>query len=146
MLGSVEKFVFKARKWTSHKIENINVPRINASACKVGSKYIYLFGGLDSHDFLDSIERFNSVLSIWTLLKVKLPSKMANTFAFGVNQDYILIMGGLKKKNEEFVPRESRKVFELENRVFALKTSSYKWKDLKPFPFKKKFGNIQHNQ
>ncbi len=54
-------------------------------------------------------------------------------------------MGGMKKKKEEFVPKDSRKVYEIESRVFALKTTSFKWKDLKPFPFKKKFGNIVYN-
>ena len=85
-------------------------------------------------------------MDIWTTLKVKLPQRMANHFAFGINKDYILIMGGMKKKKEEFIPKESRKVFEIESRVFALKTSSFKWKDLKAFPFKKKFGNIIYNQ
>jgi hypothetical protein len=70
---------------------------------------------------------------------------MSNLFSFGINADHIIIMGGMKKKNEEFVPRESRKLYELENRVFVLKTTNFKWKDLKPFPFKKKFGNIQYN-
>lgn len=36
-------------------------------------------------------------------------------------------------------------MFEIESRVFALKTSTSKWKELKPFPFKKKFGNIVYN-
>ena len=49
---------------------------------------------------------------------------MANHFSFGINNEHILIMGGLKKKSEEFIPRESKKTFELENRVFVLKTTN----------------------
>ncbi len=79
------------------------------------------------------------------MLKVKLPQRMANIFAFGLSSEYVLIMGGMKKKQEEFVPKESRKMFEIESRVFALKTTTSKWKELKPFPFKKKFGNIVYN-
>ena len=70
---------------------------------------------------------------------------MANLFAFSLNNEHIVIMGGMKKKPEEFVPRESRKLYELESRVSVLKTNNLKWKDLKPFPFKKKFGNIVYN-
>ena len=45
LLNQVEKFSIKARKWIQS--EPINVPRINAAACKCGNKYLYLFGGLD---------------------------------------------------------------------------------------------------
>lgn len=57
LMKEVEKFSFKARKWVV--AESINHARINAAACKCGSKYLYLFGGLDKKDFLDTIERFN---------------------------------------------------------------------------------------
>jgi N-acetylneuraminic acid mutarotase len=96
LLSSVEKFSFKARKWVM--VENINHARINASACKCGPKYIYLFGGLDKRDFLDSIERFNLTLDIWTVLKIKLPTRLSNLYSFNMNGDFIMIMGGMKKK------------------------------------------------
>lgn len=82
-MNTVEKFSFKARKWAL--VEPFNHARINASACKCGNKYIYLFGGLDKRDFLDSIERFNLTLDIWTVLKVKLPHKMSNLYTFSLN-------------------------------------------------------------
>ena len=47
-------------------------------------------------------------------------------FAFSLNSDYIVIMGGMKRKNDELVPKESKKVYELENRVYAFKASSLK--------------------
>jgi Galactose oxidase, central domain len=141
LINSVEKFSFKARKWVL--AESINQARINATACKCGSKYIYLFGGLDKKEFLDTIERFNLSLDIWTVLKVRMPNKMANMFSHSLNSEYIVIMGGMKKK--EFIPKESKKIYEIENRVYAFKTSNQKWKDLKSFPFKKKFGSIVYN-
>ena len=143
LMNSVEKFSFKARKWVL--VESINHARINASACKCGSKYIYLFGGLDKKDFLDTIERFNLQLDIWTVLKVRMPNKIANLFSYSINNDYIIIMGGMKKKQEDIVPQGSKKVYELDSRVFAFKTSNMKWKDLKPFPFKKKLASIYYN-
>ncbi len=143
LVNTVEKFSFKARKWLQS--EPINIARINASACKCGHKYLYLFGGLDQASFLNTVERFNLQLEIWTVLKVKMPTKISNMFSFSLNPNYIVIMGGMKRKEDEFVPKESKKVFELENRVFAFKTTSMKWKELKPFPFKKKFGSIVYN-
>lgn len=66
---------------------------------------------------------------------------MANLFAFAINNDHIVILGGMKKKNEEFLPKnESKKIYELENRVFVFKSNNFKWKDLKSFPFKKKLS------
>ena len=75
---------------------------------------------------MNTVERFNLQLEIWTVLKVKMPSKISNMFAFSLNPNYIVIMGGMKRKEDEFVPKESKKVFELENRVFAFKTTSMK--------------------
>lgn len=74
-----------------------------------------------------------------------MPTQVANLFSFAINNECIIIMGGMKKKDEKFVPKESKKVYELDNRVFAFKTNNHKWKDLKPFPFKKKFGTIVYN-
>lgn len=122
------------------------VPRINASACKCGPKHLYLFGGLSAEDeFLDSIERYNTQLGIWTILDVKMPMRITNNFAFSFNPDYIVILGGMMKKDEKFVPKESQKIYELQDRVFVLKTKNFTWKDLKPFPFKKKLGNVVYN-
>jgi len=42
-------------------VEPIHCARINAAACKCGTKYIYLFGGMDveRNEFTDTIERYN---------------------------------------------------------------------------------------
>ena len=36
-------------------------------------------------------------------------------------------------------------MYELQDRVYVLKTKNFTWKDLKPFPFKKKLGNVVYN-
>ena len=58
LLGSVETYSFKQRKWSLSE-QSVNFPRINAAVTKCGNKYLYLFGGLDKNAFLDVIERFN---------------------------------------------------------------------------------------
>lgn len=51
------------------------------------------------------------------------------------------------KKDEAYLPRESTKIFELNDQVIVLKTAKKKmaWKDLKPLPFKKKLSNVVYN-
>ena len=94
---------------------------------------------------MDSVERYNTQLGIWTILDVKMPQKITNNYAFSFNQDYIVILGGMLRKDDKFVPRESQKVYELQDRVYVLKIKNFTWKDLKPFPFKKKLGNVVYN-
>jgi N-acetylneuraminic acid mutarotase len=125
VLGSFEVFNTRARKWTlfggssGDKSQRLITPRMNASACKCGPKHIYIFGGLTqdpatgSSIFLDSIERYNTVLNIWTQLQIRLPQKISNNFAFSFSADYIVLLGGMLKKDEAYIPRESTKIFEL---------------------------------
>lgn len=100
ILTEVERYCVETRSWET--VEPNNIARLNASACKCGSKYIYLFGGLnvEKNEFTDSIERYNNQLSIWTTLPVKLQVKLSNSFAFSFNPNFILVMGGITKKQE----------------------------------------------
>lgn len=109
VLGTFETFQIRQRKWAlCEESQVMAVPRVNGSACKCGPKHLYLFGGLSAEDeFLDSIERYNIQLGIWTILDVKMPQKITNNFAFSFNPEYIVILGGMLKKDEKFVPRES---------------------------------------
>jgi len=101
VLGTFETYKVRQRKWQlCEESQVVAVPRINASACKCGTKHIYLFGGLQAEDqFLDSIERYNIQLGIWTILDVRMPEKITNNFAFSFNPDYIVILGGMLKKD-----------------------------------------------
>lgn len=56
-----------------------------------------LGGRSESDAFYDSVERYNVELNLWNLLKIKLPQKLCNMFAFTFKEDMIIIMGGLKK-------------------------------------------------
>ena len=98
ILSEVERFNLDTLSWES--VEPVNMARLNGSATKCGDKYIYLFGGLnvEKNEFTDSIERYNSKLEIWTTLSIKMPAKISNSFAFSFSQNFILIMGGITKK------------------------------------------------
>ena len=97
-LSLVESFSMEQRKWK--KYSQMNVERINPGCCTFGHNYVYVFGGRGTDpkaDFYDSIERLNTDLNLWSFVKVRLPSKLCNLYAFPVKNDYILILGGLKK-------------------------------------------------
>ena len=103
MLANFEVFNSRTRRWTlfDDATQLVNVPRINASACKCGPKHIYLFGGMSAEDeILNVIERYNMQLKIWTVLEIQMPYRVANSFAFSFSPDYIIILGGLLKKQE----------------------------------------------
>jgi N-acetylneuraminic acid mutarotase len=97
----------ESRNWS--QIEPINTPRLNASACKVGEKFIYLFGGLnpERNEFTDTIERYNTKLEIWATMSVKFPVKISNCFSFSFSRDFVLIMGGITKKPDPVIPTSS---------------------------------------
>ena len=58
-----------------------------------------------------------------------MPFKITNNFAFSFNQDFIVILGGMLKKPDAYIPKESQKVFELQDRVYVLKTKKLSWKE-----------------
>ena len=82
----------------------MNLERINPGCCTFGTNYVYVFGGRGTDpkaEFYDSIERLNTDLNLWSFIKVRLPSKLCNLYAFPIKSDYIIILGGLKKVTVE---------------------------------------------
>lgn len=79
----------------------MNSKRINCGACTIGQNHIYVFGGRNETDtFYDTIERLTLEMGLWNLLQIHLPQKLCNIFAFTVNENYIVILGGLKQYNK----------------------------------------------
>ena len=78
----------------------MNVERINPGCCTFDKQYVYVFGGRSADaraDFYDSIEKFNTDLNLWSFFKIRLPEKLCNMYAFTVKNDYIMVLGGLKR-------------------------------------------------
>ena len=97
-LKQVESFSVEQSLWRKHS--SMNVERINPGCCTFEKQYVYVFGGRSADaraDFYDSIERLNTDLNLWSFIKIRLPEKLCNLYAFTVKKDYILILGGLKR-------------------------------------------------
>ena len=141
-LSSWEKYHYKENMWTP--AAPLNIPRAYSGvvAFKSQSKkgklsfvkgikkinetlfpsyeYIYLFAGLNDFVVLDSIEKYDAVLDLWTLLHIKMPMKIAKIGVSILEPNLsILICGGIhNNQDDEFV---------YINHVFKLDMIMEKW-------------------
>lgn len=76
-----------------------------------------------------------------------MPARVSNLFSHAINEDAIIVLGGVKKKTLNYNPnsKDPKKEFETESRVHVFKPSKLKFKELKPFPFRKKISNVLYN-
>ena len=137
----------------------MNVDRINPGCCTFEKQYIYVFGGRSADaraEFYDSIERLNIDLNLWSFIKIKLPSKLCNLYAFPVKQDYILVLGGLKRIqidsrtgeviDENYKKKVKAKYIKLEQQVdsdvYMYSLSKQVWFPLRPLSKQMKVCNV----
>lgn len=76
LLPYCERLSLKSKQW--EEIETLNKPRLNSCSSVLNGTHVYTFGGMGEEEFLDTIERYNINLNIWSELKVKMPNKISN--------------------------------------------------------------------
>ena len=96
-------------------------------------------------------------LNLWSYVKIKLPRKLSNLFAFPVKKDYIMVLGGVKsvffdkKLNREYekeVPKDRLnsknvvRVEKIDKNVYLFSQSKQSWHCLKPLSEKMKVCNV----
>ena len=158
VLNCVESFNLESKTWRKHS--NMNIARIAPGCCVFKRKFLYVFGGRgfdDQEDYYDSIEKLDPELNLWSYVKIKLPRKLSNLFAFPVKKDYIMVLGGVKsvyfdkKLNREYekeIPKErlnSKNVIRVEKidkNVYLFSQSKQSWHCLKPLSEKMKVCNV----
>jgi N-acetylneuraminic acid mutarotase len=97
------------------------------------------------------VERLNIELNLWNLLKILLPEKLCNVFAFTYNEENIIIMGGLRQfSNEKINDKDKNKKkgvpeYEIENNVYLYNQPKEIWYSLTALPSTSKVCNIVHN-
>jgi len=119
IISKCERLYIQSRKWEA--IESINVGRINTAAIKITENYVYCFGGQSAEGFLNSIERYNVDLNVWSLLEVSLPDLITNATALQISSNHIMLLGGLKcvtrvtvegeKETEETLPEIDKNAY-----------------------------------
>lgn len=77
MLSSCYLYVTRTDSWK--ELAKMNIPKcaFAASICSQG-KYVYTFGGYDSHQRLNDIEKYNIATNSWEILNLKLPKYLSN--------------------------------------------------------------------
>ena len=113
-LKSWEKYHSRENLWTEAAELNTarayagvvtfnNLPDVKGSTKDLipTSQYIYLFGGLCDFAALNTIERYDSMLDYWKTTTITLPWKLAKAGVSKVENNSILIFGGIYSNEED---------------------------------------------
>lgn len=115
-INNTERFLDKCEIFSKfadcwHPMPALNIARNNASSVRLNNDSVYCFGGSNQTGIIDSIEMFSFSLNEWKILEIKLPNPVSLCCSFRINDNKILIMGGLIKENSEKVnPYKSNQV------------------------------------
>lgn len=68
----------------------------------IQNQFIFVFGGMKDHQFLDSIERYDDIVQVWSTIKLKLRTPLAKIGATSLastgQENKVVIFGGMNKK------------------------------------------------
>jgi N-acetylneuraminic acid mutarotase len=92
-LVSCEKYNSKTGKWMT--VSNMIHPVAFAAITTVEDKYFYVFGGFEDYNTVDIIQKYNAPADQWDLLNIKLPVRLAKMGAANIEDETILIVGGI---------------------------------------------------
>lgn len=92
-LNSCERYNYKDNEWIP--IAPMNQCRAFFSGCKVKDEFLYVFGGFMQYETTSSIEFYNTMLDKWTILTISLPLKLAKYGLCKVEENQIILAGGL---------------------------------------------------
>jgi len=107
VLRYCEKYDVENDQW--EEIAPMVEPRKNASSCALTSDTIYVFGGSSCQSEVsdkgsnasDSIEQYCISTDTWTLLKIRLDSKISFQVSFKLSETRIILLGGSIKQNSK---------------------------------------------
>ncbi|KRX01567.1 hypothetical protein PPERSA_01470 [Pseudocohnilembus persalinus] len=92
MLSSCERYDIKQDKWSY--IPSMSVKKCAIAVCQQSDKYIYVMGGFDGKNRLQTIEKYDINEEKWEILDVTLQNALSNSAAIALDDKEILILGG----------------------------------------------------
>ena len=95
-LRKSERYDMQLNKW--ELLPHMRDARKNASACVLSKVLVYVFGGTNNFDSLDTIERLNVRDNYWELLQAQLPGLLSFVVPFKFSKFEILLFGGSVKE------------------------------------------------
>jgi hypothetical protein len=79
-------------EWTF--FDPVNIARCAFSASAVNNSLIFIFGGYDGTQRLESIEKYDPEVNKWEILSAALRFPLSNCACFSYSNDNIVILGG----------------------------------------------------
>ena len=113
-LNACERMTVNAEKTWNH-ISSMCEPRAFMSCVCFNSQYIYVFGGMQDYNILESVEKYDSISDTWSIMYFSLPKPLAKLGICLLTDDTILIVGGMSKD------------FEPSNETYLLTFSTMQW-------------------
>lgn len=92
-LVSCERFDNTTGSWFT--ISDMIHPVAFAAITTVEEKFFYVFGGFEDYNTVDIIQKYNAAHNQWDLLNIKLPVRLAKMGAANIEDENILIVGGI---------------------------------------------------
>jgi len=96
-LNNCEAYLIADNSWST--IASLNIARRLCTAQAMPNGQVYVFGGIGDSGLLDTIECYDPVMNQWTLMSVKLSTKMAYPITHMVSDTQIIIIGGYDSSN-----------------------------------------------
>lgn len=118
-LVTCERYDDSTGKWTD--VASLIHPVAFAAICSVNNKYLYVFGGFEDYSTVDVIQKYNSIDNQWDLMSIKLPVRLAKMGAACIENETILIVGGIYEDLNSDTP------LSLINNAYKLSINKMAW-------------------
>ena len=92
-LVTCEAYNEEKGKW--RKINDLQRPVAFAAIATFKQECFYVFGGFEDYSTVDLIQKYDPSIDEWTIMKVKLPVRLAKMGAANIEDETILIVGGI---------------------------------------------------
>lgn len=92
MLSTCERYDLMKDEW--ELIDSLKKQKCAFAATAVNNRYIYVFGGFDGRERLNTVERYCKEDNSWSLLSFKFKFGFSNASAIHYQDNQILIVGG----------------------------------------------------
>lgn len=107
------------------------------SASRVKEEFIYVFGGFQNYETTNTIEFYNIMLDKWTLLSITMPIKIAKYGLAKVEENQIVIAGGLLVDNSSTRSSGDNASYSCVNTVYKFDCNTLKWTKLAKLNFRR---------
>jgi kelch-like protein 10 len=92
MLSSCERYSLESQEWKV--IEPLQKAKCAFAASAVNNEYIFVFGGFDGRERLNTIERYSAKDNKWVTIETKFKNGFSNAASVSHSENKILILGG----------------------------------------------------